>query len=111
MRRGLWALVFALLASASHAADPEAGKEIYAKRCAYCHGESGRGDGPAGRLLEPPPTNFADPDYWARADVAKMKDAIRNGRQGTAMMPFAPSLSEEDIDNLLSYLRTFGRGN
>jgi high-affinity iron transporter len=37
------------------------GKAVFAQSCASCHGLAGRGDGPAGRGLNPPPANLADP--------------------------------------------------
>lgn len=36
------------------------GKVVYEKFCAACHGDSGRGDGPAAAALTPKPTSFAD---------------------------------------------------
>jgi putative copper resistance protein D len=49
------------------------GADLYAQRCAGCHGPSGRGDGPAAKDLQPPPPDLtafkvhAQPDgnlYW-----------------------------------------------
>lgn len=36
------------------------GKEIYADRCAVCHGEAGAGDGPVGELFEVRPKNLTN---------------------------------------------------
>ena len=54
------------------AANIEAGQELYHRHCATCHGETGRGDGPAGHVLPLKPANLVDPrglaqkplDYW-----------------------------------------------
>lgn len=35
------------------------GRRLYEQHCASCHGDTGRGDGPAGEHLEPPPANLA----------------------------------------------------
>ena len=40
---------------ASGSGDP---MEIYTRHCTPCHGERGRGDGPAARFLDPPPRDF-----------------------------------------------------
>ena len=36
----------------------EDGKPIFEKNCVMCHGASGKGDGPAGKMLKPPPGDF-----------------------------------------------------
>src|SRR3989338_10826611 len=36
----------------------ENGKAIYDKKCWWCHGENGAGDGPAAEFLNPPPRHF-----------------------------------------------------
>jgi len=108
MRRAL--IVVGCLLSwlgAAVAGNAERGKQIYQSRCAFCHGESGKGDGPAGVALKPPPANFAAADFWKTATEQQMKDAIKNGRPGTAMVPFGTSLSSEDIADLLALLKTF----
>ena len=52
----------ALLAVASPAGaqqgDAQAGKAVYEKKCALCHGEKGDGKEPAADLLDPRPRDF-----------------------------------------------------
>jgi len=45
------------------------GKKLYEGQgtCLNCHGESGRGDGPAGRVLNPSPTNFTNCKFHKRS--------------------------------------------
>ena len=88
-------------------ADSAAGKQLYNSRCAFCHGVEGKGDGPAGAALKPPPTNFASADFWKSADPKQIKSFIEDGKPGTAMVAFKASLSGEQIDDLLTYLHTF----
>lgn len=38
--------------------NPSSGKEMYVAYCASCHGEAGRGDGPAATALKTQPTNL-----------------------------------------------------
>jgi high-affinity iron transporter len=33
---------------------------LYTTHCGVCHGTAGRGDGPAARGMDPPPSNFTD---------------------------------------------------
>jgi mono/diheme cytochrome c family protein len=64
-------------------------KDTYADQCATCHGDSGRGDGPAGQALHPGPTNFHNPDDWShgRSPEAAFV-AITRGLPGTAMSAY-----------------------
>ena len=103
---GMLALVAILTAAAAGRADDVTnGKEIYEKRCGLCHGPDGRGDGPAGMVLEPPPTDLATADYWETRTPEQVRDAIVKGKPGTAMVPFG-QLSSREIDSLLSYIRS-----
>jgi high-affinity iron transporter len=88
------------------AADADHGKTLYGTRCAFCHGASGRGDGPAGAALNPPPTNFTSADFWKNTKPDTIKAAIENGKPRTAMMGFKATLSPQQIDELLAYLQT-----
>lgn len=80
---------------------------IYANRCAFCHGVSGKGDGPAGVALKPPPRNLADPEYWKSANDEALKAVIANGKPGTAMVAFKDTLSPEQIAALVDHLKAF----
>ncbi|MDQ3695772.1 MAG: CopD family protein [Chloroflexota bacterium] len=80
------------------------GEPLFAANCATCHGQYGRGDGPAAAGLEPPPADLtafhalAHPDdvyqYW-----------IENGIPGSAMPAFAGELSPEQIRDVVVYIR------
>src|SRR6185503_5050018 len=41
-------------------------KEIFKSRCATCHGNEGRGDGPGAIALNPKPRNYHDKDWQAK---------------------------------------------
>src|SRR6266851_2677929 len=48
-------------------ADAGRGKIVYQTRCVECHGESGRGDGPASQLLTPRPRDLTTAKYKIRS--------------------------------------------
>lgn len=74
--------------------DAAAGLEIYAERCANCHGTTGGGDGELAPNSPMPPTAFADPEYGRTAVPAEMFDAITNGRMTSGMPAFGPGNSD-----------------
>lgn len=81
-----------------------AGGEIYAARCATCHGPRGRGDGPIARLLGSSATDLAPALRW-KSD-RELLDAVRSG---IGVMPaFAHALDESEHQALLLYLRSLG---
>jgi mono/diheme cytochrome c family protein len=101
------AIAFRLsLAGAAHAGDAKKGQLAYNSRCAFCHGASGKGDGPAAAQLKPPPTNFTTQDFWKDFTPATIKTVIENGKPGTSMQSFKTGLSTEQIDDVIAYLQT-----
>jgi len=106
--RLLMMLVFSLAAGAASAAeDKPNAKLIYEQRCAFCHGTDGKGDGPAGAALSPPPPNFASADYWKTRDVAQVRRAVVEGKPGTPMIPFGNALKKKEIDAVVELVTKF----
>lgn len=80
------------------------GAELFQSNCAMCHGAGGLGDGPAGQSLEPPPGNLAQVQAEAADDYLYWR--IHAGKPGTAMLPWKNILTEEQIWQLVSFIRT-----
>lgn len=94
-----------LFASAARA---EEGKAIYDKNCVSCHGASGKGDGPAAKVMKPPPKDFATAlKGKTDADVAKV---ITEGKaEGKNHPVFAKKLSEDQIKAVAKYATEFAK--
>lgn len=75
--------------------------------CASCHGENGRGDGPAGRSFNPPPRNFLDAEWQKVRTDGEIFWAITNGTS-YGMLAFEDMLSAEERWMLVSYIRELG---
>ena len=87
------ALVFVSAALAQDRAKIAAGAEVYAEKCAACHGERLRATGANFDLLK------LGPDERARFDKA-----VNDGKG--QMPPWAGVLSPDEIDQLWAYLRS-----
>jgi DMSO reductase family type II enzyme heme b subunit len=93
-----------------------AGKKIYEKRCYYCHGIKGDGNGPAAPRLDPKPRNFTRNEYKIRSTglgtLPTDEDLFRiisSGIEGTAM-PFWNTLSSGERWQVIYYVKTFYEG-
>jgi len=111
------ALVLAIAPSAALAADLAKGKETFKMICATCHGEGGKGDGPGGQGIQPPPRDFTKGDFKFDANKngkagedADLKLVISKGAAefgGSPLMtPWAGALSDADIDNVIAVIRS-----
>lgn len=85
------------------AQEPVDGAALYAKTCASCHGPKGTPNPAMARSMGL--SDFANAE--ARASVADtaMRRAVSDG-QGRAMPAYKARLTPEQIDSLVSYIRT-----
>lgn len=96
-------LLFAVLAilavgwsSSGVAADRGNGRAIYEMHCIGCHGEGGRS-------IDPTVPSFANGDGLFMMD----SELLQRIRQGNQTMPaFRGLLSDQEIRDVISYLRT-----
>ena len=86
--------------------DTEHGQAVYEMYCANCHGSKGKGDGPVGQALVPPAADLTTTKKKSDPDLL---DAIQNGKPGTAMPPWKGDLSAQDIQDVLSYIKSFSQ--
>lgn len=92
-----WAVIraYGVQIAPKAAPDLRAGTALYATHCASCHGAEGRGDGPAGRGLDPAPSDFHDRDRMAQRSVYGLYNTITLGVGGTGMAAYT-QLTEDD---------------
>jgi mono/diheme cytochrome c family protein len=81
----------------------EAGKAAYIKNCSACHGETGDGNGPAGKMMKPKPRNFREAKFVNGDKPENIFKTISDGLPGTAMAPFK-ALTDEERSSLAYYV-------
>ena len=99
--------------TAASGTEPQSGEQIFAARCAACHGAQGQGaanwktrdeDG----RLPPPPLN-GDGHTWHHADGVLYR-IVRDGGStfgaGSNMPPFDETLTPQQIIAVLEYIKT-----
>jgi cytochrome c oxidase cbb3-type subunit 3 len=101
---GMW-----LVSTGARVAQAQDAKAMYEKSCNTCHGPGGKGDGPAGKMLKPPPADLGTVlKGKADADVAKV---IKEGGKAvgkSALMPaFGTKLSDDQINSLVQLVKGF----
>jgi len=93
---------------AADATSIAAGKGVYDKNCANCHGKTGLGDGAMGTELNPKPPNLTDAE-WKHGDTdGEIFLVIKDGSKGTGMKGFNSKLTEHQIWDVVNYIRSIG---
>ena len=89
---------------ANNDASVKAGMALYVKNCASCHGKTGLGDGVKARALKEFPGDFSGAAYQNQTDG----EHFYKTKFGRGEMPkYEGKISDEDIWNIVNYMRTF----
>ena len=90
------------------------GKEVYARRCAGCHGTKGDGKGPSAQFLNPKPRDFTTGLFKFRSTAGKdslptdadLYMTLTHGLWGTSM-PSMQEISDRQRWAVVHHLKTF----
>ena len=93
---------------AKDAASIAIGKTLYKTYCSPCHGDKGKGDGPASASLNPKPADHTSEMVQAESD-GTLYYKISEGHAHTAMPPFKAVLSADQRWALVNYIRTLSK--
>ncbi len=84
--------------------DAVTGREIYVNTCMLCHGIDGRGV--RGLQFVSPPADLTSLAVQSRLDGSLFR-RIHDGKPNTVMGAWKHALSDEEIWDVLAYVRTF----
>jgi cytochrome c oxidase cbb3-type subunit 3 len=96
--------------------DAKHGAELYGANCAMCHGPTGGGEGRGTGVtisrerkfgIMPPALN--NPGFQNAAPDAMVAKIIKEGRPSGIMPAFRNELSDEDIADVVAYVRQLGK--
>jgi len=97
------------------ASNASSARNLYVTDCADCHGRSGNGDGPRAVHLRTTIRSFADCDWMSMRSDAILFLLIKKGSGAVGlapeMPPFGGRLDDEQISDLIGYVRIFCPGN
>jgi len=99
----------------------EQGRTVYFRRCSFCHGLMGDGDGPAAEFLDPRPRDFTLGTYKFRTTQSgklptdeDLFRTVSRGLPGTAMQGFDKEtikngLTEDERWAVIAWIKTFAQ--
>lgn len=87
--------------------DAARGAQVYAEHCAACHGEHGGGLDEAPNAPNGAPS-LNNPVFLDTADDGFIRYSIAQGRPGTPMPAYAGTLTDQEIDDLVVLIRSWG---
>jgi mono/diheme cytochrome c family protein len=82
------------------------GKMVYEKNCLACHGPNGKGDGYT--KFNPPVADLSSAKIQTMRNAEVFK-TIHDGRVNTAMGSWKFELTDEEIRDVIAYIKSFKR--
>lgn len=82
--------------------DATAGKAVFEKKCATCHGKEGEGKEAMAKMMKVEMKHLGSKEVQAKKDADLTKDIT----EGVGKMKPVKGLSDADTANVVAYLRT-----
>ena len=86
-------------------ADTAAGKDLYGKKCASCHGVAGEGKDSVAKMLKVEFKPLDSKEVQARSDADLKKIVL----EGTGKMKGVKDLEAKGADDIVAYVRTLAK--
>ena len=112
-RKLIWGgmlILVLIVAQVAAAQDKAEGKKLYVTYCTGCHGETGKGDGPAAVSLPVKPADHTDGTVMNQIPDKLLFEIISKGGATVGKSFFMPawggSLNDNQIRDIVTYLRS-----
>jgi mono/diheme cytochrome c family protein len=97
-------------ARAGRAQSPAQGQKLYATYCSGCHGDAGKGDGPAARSLPVKPIDHTDGKAMNGLSDKYLQEIISKGGTAVGKSSFMPGwggqLNEAQVRDIIAFMRS-----
>jgi len=87
------------------AADTAAGKDLYGKKCASCHGANGEGKEAIAKMFSVEMKPLTSKDVLSKTDTDLKKAML----EGSGKMKAVKDLDAKDADDIVAYLRSLAK--
>ncbi len=98
-------VAIAIPALANAKGDAAAGKTVFEKRCATCHGPAGEGKEAIAKMMKTTMHPLGSKEVQAKSD-AELAKVITSG---TGKMKPVTGLSTAEVDNLVAFIRSLAK--
>ena len=95
----------AMTGVASAAGDAAAGKEVFSKQCASCHGAGGEGKDAIAKMMKVEMKQLGSKEVQAKSDA----DLAKIAKDGVGKMKPTTGLTDKDPANIVAFLRTLAK--
>ncbi len=90
--------------------DVAGGQALYSMYCVTCHGQAGKGDGPAAVGLNPRPADHSDASYMGGLSDEDLYKVIKGGGvsvgKSPLMAPWGGIVNDQGLRDLVAYVRS-----
>lgn len=110
---GLLVVLVLVPALAFGEGDAKRGNDLFHKNCSSCHGNAGKGDGPAAIALNPKPRDLSDKSYMSERNDQYLSDLVKKGGTALGKSPLMPAmgavLNDGEVADVIAYIRTLAK--
>jgi len=115
-KKSFWIFAFSALLLVLAGTDPtwaqnqSEGKKLYLTYCASCHGDNGKGDGPAAQSLPVKPANHTSGSVMNQFTDKFLMEIISKGGSAVGKSPMMPAwggqFKEDQLRDIVAYVRS-----
>ena len=103
--RMLLIIMVVLYVTPLFAADTAAGRDLFGKKCASCHGASGEGKDSVAKMFKVEMHNLGSKEVQSKSDTDLKKIVLEGGGK----MKGVKDVEAKDADDIVAYMRTFAK--